>query len=198
MNAMTRMWRTWRHGRKFAALGRHCRFPEPQLYVEGHVTLGDDCRFRNNVTLRTVGEGRIRFGNRSGCSWGVTVASAASIEVGDYSGMAEFCYVCDYAPVLAGNAVSPAEAARTARPIRIGQGCFIGCRCYIGPGVTIGDGAVVGNHSVVLTDVGPGEIWVGAPARRIGHRTDNIPEARRREYEELVARYGIQSDRYQR
>jgi len=196
MNAITRMWRTYRHGRKFARKGRHCRFPEPQLYVEGHVSLGDACRFRNNVTLRTHGEGRISFGNRSGCSWGVLVESAASIEIGDYSGVAEYSYLCDFAPVLAGNTDTPASAERVARPIRIGEGCFIGCRCFIGPGVTIGDGAVVGNHSVVTRDIGPGEIWIGAPARRVGHRTDNVPESRRREYEELVARHGIQFDRY--
>ncbi len=198
MNAITRMWRTYYHGRKFARKGGHCRFPTPLLFVEGHVSLGNSCRFRNNVTLRTHGEGRIRFGNRSGVSWGVTVESAASIEIGEYTAVAEYSYVCDFVPVLGGNTLAPGAAERMARPIRIGNGCFIGCRCYIGPGVTIGDNAVVGNHSIVTQDIGPGEIWIGTPARRMGHRTDNIPESRRREYEELVARYGIQADRYRR
>lgn len=196
MRPIIRMWRTMVHARKFAWMGRHCRFPEPLLHVTGHVELGDDCRFRNNVILHAHEGARIAFGNRSGCSWGVTMESAAAIVVGSYSAIAEYSYVCDYAPQLAGNALSPAQAKRVARPIRIGSGCFVGCRCYIGPGVTIGNNAVVGNHSVVVQDVGPGEIWVGAPARCIGHRTDAVPPARLREYEELVARHGIQSDRY--
>ena len=37
-------------------------------------------------------------------------------------------------------------------------------------GVTISDGAVVGAGAVVTHDVGPYEIWVGVPARKIGQR----------------------------
>lgn len=36
--------------------------------------------------------------------------------------------------------------------------------------VTIGAGAVVGASSVVTRDVPPGEIWAGAPARKVGER----------------------------
>ncbi len=37
--------------------------------------------------------------------------------------------------------------------------------------VTIGAGAVVGANSVVTRDVPPGEVWAGAPARKVGVRS---------------------------
>jgi acetyltransferase-like isoleucine patch superfamily enzyme len=40
------------------------------------------------------------------------------------------------------------------------------------PGCVIGDGAIVAAGSVLSkgTRVGPGEIWAGVPARRVGRR----------------------------
>ncbi|MGE0495299.1 MAG: DapH/DapD/GlmU-related protein [Vulcanimicrobiota bacterium] len=54
-------------------------------------------------------------------------------------------------------------------PIKIGKKCLIGQRAIIMPDVEIGDGAVVGASAVVLkgTRIGPGETWVGIPARRL-------------------------------
>jgi len=49
---------------------------------------------------------------------------------------------------------------------------------------------------VVLRDVGPYEIWGGVPARKIGHRTEGVPEAKLRELAELIARQGLGRDRY--
>ena len=62
--------------------------------------------------------------------------------------------------------------------------------------VILGEGAVIAHHSSVLESVGPYEIWSGAPARRMGHRVKDVPEARLRQYQEMVARYGVQKDRY--
>jgi len=53
MNGITRAWRNFRHCRKFVKVGRDCRFTGDRLEVDGHVELGDGCRIRNNVVLRT-------------------------------------------------------------------------------------------------------------------------------------------------
>ncbi len=53
------------------------------------------------------------------------------------------------------------------RAVHIGPNVWIGFDCCILPGVTIGDGAVVGARSVVTTDVPPGTVFAGNPARLI-------------------------------
>jgi acetyltransferase-like isoleucine patch superfamily enzyme len=56
------------------------------------------------------------------------------------------------------------ENAGTAKPVRIGRGCFVGARAIILKGVTIGDGAVIGAGAVVCRDVPPGHLAIGNPA----------------------------------
>jgi non-ribosomal peptide synthetase-like protein len=57
-------------------------------------------------------------------------------------------------------------------PVRIGSRVTIGLMAVIFPGCTIGDGAVIAAGSVLSKGarVGPGEIWAGVPARRVGRR----------------------------
>jgi acetyltransferase-like isoleucine patch superfamily enzyme len=196
MNSLQRGWLTWKHRRKFARLGRGCVYPIPDLTIAGHVEQGDYGRFRNNATLRTYGAGKIVFATRAGAAWGCLFEAHELIEIGEYTALAEYTYVTDSLLHLAGHAGPWRDAPRTTRPVRIGSGVFVGSGCYIGPGVSIGDGAVIANHSVLTRSVGPLEIWAGAPARRIGHRTQ-VSEAQQRAFEAAVAKYGIQSDRYE-
>lgn len=51
------------------------------------------------------------------------------------------------------------------QPTTIGDRVFIGPNAVIQMGVTIGDGAVVGAGAVVTTDVAPGSVVGGVPAR---------------------------------
>ncbi len=57
-------------------------------------------------------------------------------------------------------------------PVRIGSRVTIGLMAVVFPGCVIGDGAIVAAGSVLSkgTRVGPGEVWAGVPARRLGHR----------------------------
>ncbi len=57
-------------------------------------------------------------------------------------------------------------------PVTIGRGVTIGLMAVVFPGCTIGDGAMISAGSVLSkgTKVGPGEIWAGVPARRVGRR----------------------------
>lgn len=60
-------------------------------------------------------------------------------------------------------------------PMTIGHGTWIGTGARIVGSITIGDNAVVGAGSVVIHDVPPNSIAVGAPARVIGTR--ELPES---------------------
>jgi non-ribosomal peptide synthetase-like protein len=65
-------------------------------------------------------------------------------------------------------------------PVRIGSRVTVGLMAVIFPGCTIGDGAVIAAGAVLSKGarVGPGEIWAGVPARRVGRRrpTARTPE----------------------
>lgn len=54
----------------------------------------------------------------------------------------------------------------------IGSNCVIGSGAFISPGCIIGDRAVIASRAVLpkFTNVPPGEIWGGIPARRIRSR----------------------------
>ena len=57
-------------------------------------------------------------------------------------------------------------------PIRIGNNVTIGAHSCVLSGVTIADNAIVATGAVVAkgTQIGPGEIWGGVPARLIGRK----------------------------
>ena len=196
MNRLKRRWYTWIHRRKFAKVGKDCTYPIETLTIEGHVEQGDHGRFRNNATLRALGGGKIIWGLRAGASWGVTLLAHDLIQIDEYTAIAEYTFVTDTTWHFADNTDSFHTAKKITRPVHIGKNVFIGSRCYIGPGVTIGDGAVIANNTLITRDVGPLEIWMGAPARCIGHRTKNVPASTLQRLEQLIAEQGIQGDRY--
>jgi len=196
MGTFARFWMTWRHGRKLAAKGEHFRCAISDLTIEGHVEVGAHCRFRQNATLRTFGKGKIIFGNRTGCSWHCYLEAHELIRVGNYAGLAEHVVLCDTIYHFGGTDGSWREVRKTTAPITIGDSTFIGNGCFVGPGVAIGEGAVVAHHSVVTRDIPPYEIWGGAPAMRIAHRTEGVPESILEEFRRRAALLGIQKDRY--
>lgn len=59
----------------------------------------------------------------------------------------------------------------TAR-VKIGSRVTVGLMAVIFPGVEVGDGAMIAANAILPkgTQVGPGEIWGGVPAKKIGDR----------------------------
>jgi len=56
-------------------------------------------------------------------------------------------------------------------PVQLGQGCKIGMRACVGGDIVVGRGAWITPFTMVLSDVGSGEMWEGAPARSVGRCT---------------------------
>lgn len=69
-----------------------------------------------------------------------------------------------------GDHVHVASGARLSGGVRVAAEAFIGAGATLKQQVTIGEGAVVGAGSVVLRDVAPACVVVGAPARRLPKR----------------------------
>lgn len=78
--------------------------------------------------------------------------------------------------VIGGDVTLIAHAAErgelVAQRVRIGSRVTVGLMAVIFPGCEIGDGAVIAANAVLQkgTKVGPGEIWGGVPARKIGEK----------------------------
>jgi acetyltransferase-like isoleucine patch superfamily enzyme len=61
------------------------------------------------------------------------------------------------------------------KAIHIEEDCWIGMGVFVRQGVYIGRGAVIGANSVVLKDVPPYSVQVGAPSRQVEPRLDFQP-----------------------
>jgi len=78
--------------------------------------------------------------------------------------------------VIGGDVTLVAHVAERGRlyaaPVVIGKRVTVGLMSVIFPGCVIGDGAILAAGSVLAkgTKMGPGEIWSGVPARRVGRR----------------------------
>jgi non-ribosomal peptide synthetase-like protein len=76
--------------------------------------------------------------------------------------------------VIGGDVTLVAHSAERGRlvtaPVTIGKNVTVGLMAVILPGCTIGDGAVIAAGAVLSKHarVGPGEVWAGVPARRVG------------------------------
>ncbi len=165
-------WRQRRVRRHFSQAGESCRFLGTHIEVKGRVELGDGCVIGGNVVLRTHKKGRIILED------GVEVADYALMQVNDtlrigtQSYIGPHCVIRDTNHLMRGTDVHWRLSPHITQTITIGKHCFVAARCYLMPGVTLADGAVVAPGSIVTRDIPPLEIWAGAPAKLLCHRTD--------------------------
>ena len=57
-------------------------------------------------------------------------------------------------------------------PVRLEAGCKVGMRAAVASGVTVGRGSWITPFTPILANVGPHEMWEGAPARRSGRHME--------------------------
>jgi sugar O-acyltransferase (sialic acid O-acetyltransferase NeuD family) len=75
-----------------------------------------------------------------------------------------------------GDYVTMAGRVALAGTVRVGEGAYLGAGALVREGLTVGAWSVVGMGAVVLAAVPPGEVWVGAPARRLrAAATEPVP-----------------------
>jgi non-ribosomal peptide synthetase-like protein len=85
--------------------------------------------------------------------------------------------------VIGGDVTLVAHSAERGRlvtaPVTIGRDVTVGLLAVIMPGCTIGDGAIIAAGAVLSkhAKVGPGEVWAGSPARRVGRVRRRKPAA---------------------
>jgi acetyltransferase-like isoleucine patch superfamily enzyme len=146
---------------------------------EGRLEIGAGTLLEPNVWITAPGDARVRIGEGTFLNMGVMVASTALVEIGSHCMLANGCFVTDGNHRFDDPARPVTWQGFTSKgPTRIGDNVWCGANVVVTSGVTIGERCVIGANSVVTTDVPPGSIAAGAPARvlrRIEFRAPAAP-----------------------
>lgn len=106
-----------------------------------------------------------RMGEYSCVAEDADIYNLGPIEIGDHTVISQKAWLC------AGTHDYTDPTLPLVRPsIRIGSGVWVCAGAFIGPGVSVGDNAIVGACAVVTSDVPPGVIVAGNPARVVKPR----------------------------
>jgi acetyltransferase-like isoleucine patch superfamily enzyme len=133
---------------------------------EGRLEIGAGTLLEPNVWITAPGDARVRIGEGTFLNIGVMVASIALVEIGSHCMLANGCFVTDGNHRFDDPAQPVTWQGFTSKgPTRIGDNVWCGANVVVTSGVTIGARSVIGANSVVTTDVPPGSIAAGAPAR---------------------------------
>ena len=108
----------------------------------------------------------IRIGNDVFVGRGVEFNISGGLDVGNDALIAAGCVFVDHDHGTDPNLPMNVQPNKV-KPITVGPNAWLGANCVVLKGVTIGPGAIVGAGSVVTKSIPAGEIWAGAPARRL-------------------------------
>lgn len=164
----------WGRGWKFFGV------PIIQKHWNSTICFGDGLQLRSNVRSNPFGvnhpviictfqEGAVlEVGNNFRMSGGsISVTERITIGNNVVVGANTTIMDSDFHPSHPEERIRDPNKGQSA-PTKIGDDVFIGANSFILRGVTIGSGSVIGTGSVVTTDVKPGTIVFGNPARTVG------------------------------
>ncbi|MBI4812389.1 sugar O-acetyltransferase [Candidatus Falkowbacteria bacterium] len=111
----------------------------------------------------------IEIGDNSIINEYAMLNARAPIKIGDYVHISPFCIIntggLNYKKTMA-------ERDHLDKPVIIEDGVWLGSGAIINPGITIGKNSVIGAGAVVTSDIPPGSVAVGVPAKVIKKITD--------------------------
>jgi putative colanic acid biosynthesis acetyltransferase WcaF len=138
-------WRRWLLRLFGAKVGKGVFIrPSARVTYPWKLRIGDHCHIGDEVVLYTLGE----------------------IEIGDCVVVSQRSYIC-----TGSHDFRSPTFDLYAKKIVIEAEAWVATDVFVAPGVRIGKGAVIGARSSVFSDVPPGAIYVGTPARYVGDRT---------------------------
>ena len=139
------------------------------LVVGENVTLDGKSSIR--FAARFTDSPTLTIGDRTGIGHGCTFVIAERITIGNDCRIAAGATFRD----SPGHPLDPEgrrrgdpPPAEAVRPIVVEDNVWIGARAMVMPGVRIGRDSVISSGAVVMSDLAPGSLAAGNPARRIG------------------------------
>lgn len=123
---------------------------------DGRLTLGDRVTFCGGMlpTELICHPGAVvTIGSDCGFNYGASIEAFGSVRLGDRCMVASMVRIADQG------------ASGRAVPVVIGDDVWLAHGAIVEPGVCIGDGSVVAAGAVVTSDVPPGTLAIGNPAR---------------------------------
>lgn len=134
------------------------------ITIGSHVTLlaASDKKTRLTVWSDRTGIPGIRIGDHVLISPGVRISAAQEIIISDNCMIASNAYITDSDWHGIYDRSMPPEQAN---PVTLEPNVWIGDSAIVCKGVTIGENSIIGAGAVVSSDIPPGSIAVGNPAR---------------------------------
>lgn len=158
---------------ELAARRAYASFPVHGEWLEGlrsgRIEIGENTQFQPHCWLTlNLETAHIRIGANCFLNLGVMLAAQDSITIGDWTMLANGCFVGDAAHRFSDPETPvPLQGFTSKGPVSIGENCWLGVNVVVTSGVTIGDRCVIGANSVVTEDIPPHSIAAGAPAKVI-------------------------------
>jgi acetyltransferase-like isoleucine patch superfamily enzyme len=99
--------------------------------------------------------------------------SASHVRIGRDTLIAAYCYLIGGDHDFSDTSKPVLAQGRRSAGVNVGAGAWLGAGAKILDGVTVGDRAIVGAAAVVRSEVPPGAIAVGVPAKIVGQRGES-------------------------
>lgn len=129
------------------------------IRVEGTTTLEDGVRLE-------AWQGHIEIEKNVYLGPDTKVYGHGGVSIGENTLIAMNCCILSSEHSIPSLGVPIRSQEDVCKETRIGSDVWLGAGVIVLAGVTIGDGAVIGAGSVVTSDIEPGSICVGVPARK--------------------------------
>ena len=160
----------WRINRHAARGGFYVRHPVEgeilEALDEGRLKIGEGTKLEPGCWITMAPEARIEIGRGCFLNRETMLAAQERIEIGDHVMFANHCFVGDADHRFDDPDLPITWQGFTARgAVRIGSNAWLGKGTVVRGGTQIGDRCVIGANSVVTSDLPPGTIAAGVPAK---------------------------------
>jgi acetyltransferase-like isoleucine patch superfamily enzyme len=136
------------------------------LSAGGSLSVGRGVVARPDLSISAAGD--VRIGDNVFLGRGVIIACDVSVEIGADTRVAERVSIHDSDHLIEPLSDLAGRVGESlAAPVRIGSRVWLAANVVVLRGVTVGDDTVVGANSVVRSDLPPGVLAAGVPARVI-------------------------------
>jgi acetyltransferase-like isoleucine patch superfamily enzyme len=126
--------------------------------------------FLGRGTILSCKNGDITLGDHVNIGFNSEIFSGSDVTVGRYGLFAAYTYLVGGGHAFEGRGTPIIEQQRESKGIRIGDNVWLGAGALVMDGVRIGDDVVVGAGAVVTSDLPPGSVAVGIPAKVVRTR----------------------------